>query len=171
MGKLDISPSKHMYMNMSQHCNNTRRGGAGEQGFTLVETILALSLGVLIVLGTTQIFIEGLSHIRGVRAQALLTSDAGYMVQMIRNELFGAESFSASSDTVDIVSGGDARTFSRSDDNRLTLDDAFVTREGVVVTSLVFTDVGESLRIQFTLNSGPRTNKTFTGQNTLALRK
>jgi prepilin-type N-terminal cleavage/methylation domain-containing protein len=146
---------------------NKQRASRTVDGFTLIETIVALSLSVLIVLGATQIFIEGLGHIRGVRAQALLTSDAGYMVQVIRNELFQAEGFSdVSADSVNI--GGKIVTFS--DDERLTLDGTPITRVGVRVTSLAFTQVGESLRIQFTLNSGPRTNKTFIGQTTLALR-
>jgi prepilin-type N-terminal cleavage/methylation domain-containing protein len=154
---------------MTTHNSTTKLSNS--KGFTLVETLVALSLSVLIVLGTTQVFINGLRHINGVRAQALLTSDAGYMVQMIRNELFGADGITVNSpDSVDIEQGSDTQTFSITN-GQLMLDGITpITREGVTVTNLLFEEVGRSLRIQFTLTSGPRTNKTFSGTTTLALR-
>jgi type II secretory pathway pseudopilin PulG len=155
---------------MTDH--NAQRAMGTTEGFTLIETIVALSLGMLIVLGATQIFIEGLSHVRGVRAQALLTSDAGYMVQMIRHELLGADSVSvnlADPCDVDMTRGGTTRTLALLGERVFIAGDP-VTHEGASVTSLACTEVGQSLRIEFTLSSGPRTNKTFTGQTTLALR-
>jgi len=139
-------------------------------GFTLIETLVALSLSVFIVMSVSQIFIEGIQHVYGVRAQALLTSDAGYMVQVIRNELFSADSVSVpNTSTVALVQGGTPRTLTVVDE-RLVFDGEHITRDGVRVTNLVFTQVGESVRIQFTLYSGPRTNKTLSGQTTLAFR-
>lgn len=158
-------------MSMTTHKGATRQTHP-QWGFTLVETLVALSLSTFIVLGVSLIFIEGLGHIRGVRAQALLTSDAGYMVQMIRNELLGADSIAvnpSNAGEVDIVQDGIVHTVALTD-GRALLDGESITREGVIVSDLSFEKVGQSLRIQFMLTSGLRTNKTFIGQTTLALR-
>ena len=144
----------------------------GTKGFTLIETIVALSLSVMIIMGAVQVFVQGLSHVRGVRAQALLTSESGYMVQVIRNELLGADSASVNpmdSSEVSILRTSDTSTFSVND-GRLEQDGVPVTNNSVTVSTLAFTEVGHSLRIQFTLWSGARTDKTFVGQTTIALR-
>jgi hypothetical protein len=94
------------------------------------------------------------------------------MVQMIRNELLGADSVAVNASDpsqVTIERSGATKTITIADD-RVMLDDTVITREGIIVTHFFFTEVGNSLRLEFTLDSGPRTNKTFTGQTTLAYR-
>ena len=61
------------------------------KGFTLIETIVALSVSLIVIFGMTNVFISGIRHIHAVKADTLLSTNVSYMLQTLGYEIHRAK--------------------------------------------------------------------------------
>ena len=137
------------------------------EGFSLVETLVALAVSMIIVIGMTQVFISGIRHMQTVRADTRVAANAAYLAQTVGREVQRAE-------VIQNVTGSPSVTLTRPDGSVRTIaldgetakvESEAVTTTEVRVTSLEFTKVGESLRMEFIIEP-LRPGRPFEGQIT-----
>ena len=154
-----------MFTNSFKGIRCARKGSLA--GFTLVETIVALALSTMIVVGMTQAFLFGIRHMQMVRSEARVAANATHLVQAVGREVQRAISISiediASSSVTLSGLGGSVEI--DLDGHTVMFGDEPVTTSDVRVTSLEFTKVGESLRMEFTIEP-LRPGRPFEGQIT-----
>ena len=149
------------------------------RGFTLIEMLVAMSVGLLIAITVTAVAISGLRYARTARALERLHSNAFYITDSIGNYIKQSAAFSV--DTVTnklVVSLPDltSRTISRSG-TQICVDTTtppvcsgqIITSSDVQVTSFNVISATNSVRISFTLQA-VSTGNTFSAVTTLARR-
>lgn len=154
-----------MFTNSSKGIGCRQRGSS--QGFSLIETLVALAVSMIIVIGMTQVFISGIRHMQTVRADTRVAANAAYLAQTVGREVQRAssiENVTASSSVVLIRPDGSTNTVSL-DGQTAKLSSESITTAEVRVTSLEFTKVGESLRMEFIIEP-LRPGRPFEGQIT-----
>ena len=154
-----------MFTNSSKGIGWKKRGSS--EGFSLIETLVALAVSMIIVLGMTQVFLSGIRHMQTVRADMRVAANATYLAQTVGREVQRAS-------VIQNVTGSPSVTLTRSDGSVRTIaldgetakvESEAVTTTEVRVTSLEFTKVGESLRMEFIIEP-LRPGRPFEGQIT-----
>jgi len=90
-------------------------------GLTLVELLISMTLGVLLLWGSIQIFVAGQQSYNDAQRFRTLQGDLGFISDSLLNDVRGAASVSlnAASDTLTITQGATELTYSRSASNEL----------------------------------------------------
>ena len=63
-----------------------------QQGFTIVELLVALSVGTIVILMTMLLFVEGIRHTQGVTAEARTVKASGTLVETLAFHIRSAHS-------------------------------------------------------------------------------
>jgi len=146
-----------------------------KRGFTIIELLVALSIGS-IVLGTTSFVIaNGLQQIRSIKYMERLHSNTVHTINEIRYLVLQAETLTEDSDTQLSVRIRDGATYATSIislvSEQMQIDGVTVTDDTVRVTSLNFDVIGGSVQIHLTLEAGSVVSpRTYSVTTTIAQR-
>jgi type II secretory pathway pseudopilin PulG len=139
-------------------------------GFTLLETLLVITLGLLISLITVAIFTSGLKQIQEIKDLAQLHSNAIFLSNTLSYWVKQGESLNTPSDsTLEIVfPDSSLKTISQQDENIL-IDGATFNASNIEITNLSFSRLARSVKVEFTLRI-KGTEKTLSTKTTIAQR-
>lgn len=145
-----------------------------QKGITIIETIIAMAIGVVVITLLMMIVTQGLGYIRKIQEQERLQANAIFVTDKMAYWVRQAKGFSSDEDLEDgsdCDSDGDklcvvlrddpedaddleAKIFEEDDINdNITFEGNHLISDGVKVTSLNFTALGHSIRVDFVLES------------------
>jgi hypothetical protein len=151
---------------------NIRGNNKSKSGFSLVETLVAISLSLLAVMMIVAIVAPGLKYVRTIKNNRILHSTTAFLMNQFDYWIKqGAEINVLTPSTLEIKirlpdSSIMTKTIIKSGDN-ITLDGVPLTSDNVKVTNLVFTKMAHSVRISLELAKG---DQTFEAETTVAQR-
>jgi hypothetical protein len=125
-----------------------------QAGFSIIETIIAMSLGALMALMLMMVTIHGLKYIREIHQQERLQANAVFLSNKFSYWVKqGATLDSPSLSELRIVlSDGSEKVFTMSG-NDITLDGSSLISDEVEITSLVFTPMAKSVKVNLNLKA------------------
>lgn len=131
-------------------------------GFTLIETIVALGLGLITAAMVMTVFTTGLKHIRGIKDGEALNSNAIFFLNTAGYWIKQGESFQITTEPsglqkLDITLPSDIKTIDKN---------AFGDND-INVTKLTFTKMAKSIRLTFKIEKG---SEKLEGATTIAQR-
>jgi len=89
-----------------QTSERTREGNANAQGFTLLETSIALVVMMVVTLGTASLFVYAIQNNDGSNDQALALAVAQQRMERLRRTPFNDASLTTASSTETVTSAG-----------------------------------------------------------------
>ncbi|MFC1595170.1 prepilin-type N-terminal cleavage/methylation domain-containing protein [Patescibacteria group bacterium] len=140
-------------------------------GFSLIEVIIAVAIGITAALVLTTTSINGLDEIRSARQRERLHSNAIYITDTLTHWIKQSASiFVPDPQTLEITVPNPMTTKTIAlNGTEITLDTVPVTTHDIEVTNLVFIQLERSVQINFTLKSA-NSDETFSAQTTVAKR-
>lgn len=147
---------------------SAKKSGAG---FTLVETIVSLGLGLLVTGMILSIFTVGLSHIRNMKNNEGLHSNAVFLLNTLTYWIKQGENLSVTPpSTLEItLPDSSVKEITKDINNDITIDGTKFNTDDVELTILNFTQMARSVQINFTLKSRLGT-ETLSATTTIAQR-
>jgi prepilin-type N-terminal cleavage/methylation domain-containing protein len=149
-----------------------------QAGFTLLELLVAMTIGLVISGIIVSITTVGLKSAQVSNQQARLHSDALYVTDILASWMKQAQGFTVTGtgSTLNIfLPDGSTESFTRNTGtNRITLNSTPVTSSNINVCALAFTELERSTQVTATLKANPcaqtTNNQTFTFTTTIAQR-
>jgi len=139
------------------------------RGFTLVETLVAIFLGVFVSIAAISVFVAGLKHIQTARQISYLQSNATFLSNTFDYWIKQGENIElVDSSTLRIVLEGDDKLITRQDYD-ITINGAPFNDEKVEVLDLQFDKLDNSVQIKFTLKA-KNSEEEMSLQTTIAKR-
>lgn len=138
-------------------------------GFSLVETLVAISLSLLVVIMIVAIVTPGLKYVHTLRNNRILHSTTTFLMNQFDYWIKqGVVINVPSPSTLEIrLSDSSIKTITKSGDN-ITLDGVPLMSDNIKVTdNQIFTKMAHSVRINLKLAKG---DQTFTAETTVAQR-
>jgi len=123
-------------------------------GFTLIETLVALGLGVLVatILGTTMVL--GINSIKGIQQKERLHSDALVFTETLQYWIKRSSELTVVSPTELQVLLPNAYTkIIEKNGDDIFVNGALLTTDGIKVSNLKFVKISNSIRVAFTFTS------------------
>lgn len=150
-----------------------KTGKKNTQGFTLIETIVALAVSTIVVVGMAQVFTVGLRHIYTVRTDARIASNVSQMAEFFSREVHRSNEVQVTSpaDVSILYHDGTTANVSLSGDTLMLNGTEALTDSKVRVTSFAVDKVGDSLTMQFNIEAGAIVPRSYEGQVTFTPRK
>lgn len=149
-----------------------KQGRLAVKGFTLIETIVALSVSLIVVLGMSNVFLVGVQHIQAVKTDTVLTTNVAYVIQVLSHEIHKAKEITLIGPTQATIHHHDGSTVDLSLNGSLVmLGGSQITTSDISVTTLTLAKIGESLQLIFTFEAGTSVKRMFNGQTTFTPRK
>lgn len=136
-------------------------------GFGLIESVIAMSIGVLVALSLTTITIYGLKNARGLKEKELLYSSTNFFTQRIAFLMKQAKKFETPSPSTLQITLSDKTVVVEKSGNDILIEGKKANAAGVTVEELKFTTMQRSVRINFVFKSG---NERFMATTTIARR-
>lgn len=154
------------------HKNMTNNFKKNQSGVTLVETMVSISIGVLITTMVIAITVGGLQHMQDLRNEARLHSNAIFLTDTLTYwvkkgivlEVSGSDPSSLS-----ITLPDDSTAVMRKDEASILLNDTPITTDDIEVRELIFVPLAHSVQMSFTLGI-PDSDKTFSATTSVAQR-
>ena len=141
-----------------------------ENGFTLLETLIALALGAMISLVIVITVSAGLKSIRDANETERLHSDSTFIAATLTYWIKQSQAMATPNPTTLNLTLFDASTKSFALDGvDLELDGARINTEDSEVERIEFTKLARSVRVSFTLRS-PNSGLTISATSTVAQR-
>ena len=130
------------------------RANAAKPGFSLIELVVSLGIGIIVALILVGVTTTGLRHMRAEKSAALLNTNALFVANTAGYWIKEAERIdvTASSTLVITLPSNATETISQIG-NAIMLNNASLTPPSVRVSGLLFTPLARSVRISFTLKS------------------
>lgn len=140
------------------------------EGFTLIETITALAIGLFLVAIIVLVVTPGLGHIRQTKSTERLHANAIYVANTLSHWVKQGENLAVPApDTLAIrLPDLTVKTITKTG-NQITLDGAPLLSDNVLVTSLAFTNMAHSVQVTFDLESAA-SDQTLSITTTMAQR-
>jgi len=130
-----------------------------EHGFTLIETIVALGIGLLATTMVFYIFTLGLKNIQEIKYTQALNSSAIFFLDRATYLIKQGENFDTSDSNRLIIDGGTP--------NEISIDNLFFTANNIDTATTTFTGMTKSIRINFIIQEG---SKILSATTTIAQR-
>jgi len=141
-----------------------------KSGFTLVETIVAIGIGLLATTMLFYIFTFGLRNIQTIKNTEKLHSEANFLLNTFTYWIKQGENVTTSGSTLEIEFPDlPLKTITKSVDDRVTLDGTPITSDDIQVTDLNFTGMSRSVQIRFTIEA-KNGDENFSATTTIAQR-
>jgi len=147
------------------------------RGFTLIETIVGLFLGILIIIIFTDVIAWGIFKINTIKNLEKLHSNAIFLVNNFNYWIKQAENLDATSstglppyDTLNIKFPDSSTTTIKKVNNSIVIGNTTSTTPDIEVQELAFTKMARSVQISLTINATGTNNATFTAKTTVAQR-
>ncbi|MDP2910151.1 MAG: hypothetical protein Q8N69_03730 [bacterium] len=141
-----------------------------KSGFTLVETLVVINLGLLISVTAIAIFVSGLKQIQSARNLTDLHSNAIFLSNTINYWVKQGKNLSLPSpDVLEITLPDSSFKMITRENNNLTIDGSVFNLNNIEVTQLSFDKLEKSVRISFTL-SMKESGETFSLKTTISQR-
>lgn len=143
-----------------------------KSGFTLVETLVVINLGLLISVTAIAIFVSGLKQIQSARNLTDLHSNAIFLSNTISYWVKQGKNLSLPSPYVLEITLPDSssKIITRDEENNnLTIDSSVFNPDNIEVTQLSFDKLEKSVRISFTLKM-KESGETFSLKTTISQR-
>lgn len=146
---------------------NSPKSGAG---FTLIETIVALALGLLVTVMVLSVFSSGLSRIKDVKNTESLHSNAVFLFNTLTYWIKQSKDLNVTPPSeLEIVLPSSSKIITKTADNKITLNGLQLNTDDIEVTTLTFTPLAKSVQINFKLQT-KNGDKTFSATTTIAQR-
>jgi len=141
-----------------------------KSGFTLVETLVVINLGLLISVTAIAIFVSGLKQIQSARNLTDLHSNAIFLSNTINYWVKQGKNLSLPSPNVlEITLPDSSFKMITRENNNLTIDGSVFNLNNIEVTQLSFDKLEKSVRISFTLRM-KKSGETFSLKTTISQR-
>jgi len=123
-------------------------------GFTILELIVAISVSTVIILMTTQVFIEGIKNTRATASESRLVSAGAYIIDVLANHIRQADSVTllGASELQVINNAGLIRIISL-DNKTIEVDGQPIHSSLISAEALSFSIIDNSVGIQYQLNT------------------
>ena len=126
-------------------------------GFTLMETVVALSLGMILTAMIVFVFTAGLKNIRKIKNIQTLNSSASFFLDTATYRIKRGEIF-------DATTPGELKFISPTLD---PINKSFFINNGADEATTTFTEFQKSIRLNFIIQKG---SETFSATTTIAKR-
>lgn len=132
-----------------------------QSGFSIIELLLAISIGVVVVAMVTTITAIGLKNVQASRRIEQMHSDSIYITDTLAYFAKQAKYISVPSSTNLVLTLQDSttKTFTISS-GKITLDGTPINNQNVTASNLNFTKQGRSVRVTFSLAAAGSTQTT-----------
>jgi prepilin-type N-terminal cleavage/methylation domain-containing protein len=141
-----------------------------KSGFTLLETLVAIGIGLVATAVLFHIFTFGLKAIRTIQNTESLHSEANFLLNTFTYWIKQGGNVTTSGSTLEIeFPDSSITTIATSSDDRITLDGTPITSDNIKVTDLNFTKMSRSVQIRFTIEAKSG-DETFSATTTIAQR-
>lgn len=141
-----------------------------KSGFTLIETIIALTLGLTVVSMITFLSSEGIKDIRAIQQQERLQANAMSLSDSFSYWIKKGEVFNAlSSSHLQITMPDSSEKCFEWAEDTINLDEESIVSDDVKVTDLQFIPMEHSVQISFTLEN-QNSNAKLSTKTTVAQR-
>jgi type II secretory pathway pseudopilin PulG len=141
-----------------------------KNGFTLIEVIVGLGLGILIIATISSVVFYGLKHIRTVERTEKLHSGAIFLLDNLTYWIKQADNISSfTSDSLRIEFPDSSVKEISKDGNAIKINGVAFTPDDIQVTSLSFTKMTRSVQISFVIKV-KGTDETLSTMTTVAQR-
>lgn len=125
-----------------------------KRGFTLVELLVALSIGTAIVLMTSLVFVQGVRHTHVVTAETRVVKASTTLVETMTYHIRSAQSVTVVDvDHLELVSSDGSSVTIRLVGDELRIQDRNILDSKIEVTSLIFTEIDNTIEIQYELDT------------------
>lgn len=139
-----------------------------QKGFTLIEMITTISLGLLITILITSAVNSELSFLKGIKNDEMLHSNAIFIFDNLNYLIKRAKIATTTTPTIlNITLLDHSKKEIKKDDNNITINDVPFNSSNIKVTGLNFIDMGRSIRVGLTLETA---SSTFSATTTIARR-
>lgn len=128
-----------------------------KSGFTLLETVVSISLGLLVMMMVLTIFTQGLTQIRNVSNNQSLISNADFIINNLDYWIKKATNISANPSTLTLTLPSSTKTIEMDSNNDILMDGTPLNTDGVKLNSLNFEKMARSVKISFELEKGGQT--------------
>jgi type II secretory pathway pseudopilin PulG len=139
------------------------------KGFTLVETIVAITLGVVVSIAAIGLFVSGLQHIRQAKELSYLQSNATFITNTFDYMVKQAETLEPKGESAVLMVDG--KTIARNGDDIIInngVNGAPLNDKKAKVSDLHFIILDNSVQVCFTLQTN--TGEEMSLQTTIAKR-
>ena len=141
-----------------------------EAGFTLIEAIASLALGIALATIIVLVVTPGLRHVRETKSMERLHANAVFLSNTFAYWIKQAENLTVPTPSTLQIRMPDLTTKTiTKDPSRILIDGNAFTSEDVQVTELTFTKMARSVRVNFQLAS-PTSGETLSITTTIAQR-
>ena len=139
-------------------------------GFTLIEIIIGLSLGVLVITTMTSIGVLSLKHLRTIEHTQSLHSNAIFLLNTITYWAKQGKNLSLTApSTLQVELPNSSLKEIAKNGDRIEINGAAFTPDNIEVTALSFTKMAHSVQVDLTLKV-KGTEETFSAKTTIAQR-
>lgn len=121
-----------------------------KKGFTLVETLVAITLGVMISVAAITLFVSGLQHIQLAKRLSYLQANATFLTNTLDYWIKQSEGLETDSSYLQITLPGDDKLIAL-EDSDITINGVPFNDDKIEVLSLSFNKLENSVQINFTL--------------------
>lgn len=145
---------------------------AHTNGFTLVEVLVAVSIGAALLMATSQIVVDGLREVRIVKHDERLHANALYVIDTLSYWIRQSRSLTQVSDTefeIQLQDLSTKKVWQNGTVMRIGADP--ITTVDAEIVYVHFQKVDESMQMAFTFRSTEDPTRTFSGTTTVARRK
>jgi len=158
-------------MSANFYINTHRKNKAGGGGFTLIETLVTLCLGVIVASILTVVTLRGLAVIQTTKQKERLHANAVFFFSTVSYWIKQGKSFAVpnASSIVITLSDGTTKTIMKNG-GKVTLDAVAITTDDVLVQNISFTEMTNSFRVGLDVKTSD-SGEQFLGTTTIATRK
>lgn len=122
-----------------------------QSGFSLLETVIALALGVLLTAMIIAVVVPGIKQIRSVKRTERLHASAVFLLDNFSYWIKQANDLQVSNSSLEIFLPDNSSKTIKQEDNDIKIDNVSFTDSGLIAKELVFTNTPYSVRIEITL--------------------
>jgi prepilin-type N-terminal cleavage/methylation domain-containing protein len=123
-------------------------------GFTMIELIVAISISTVIILMTTQVFIEGIKSNRAASSESRLVSAGSYIAEVLVNHIRQSDRLSLTNPAeLVITSPVGVPMIVRLNNSRIEIDGQPIHSSLIIADSLAFVLLDNSVEVQYQLNT------------------
>jgi type II secretory pathway pseudopilin PulG len=124
-----------------------------EAGFTLMETIVALGLGILVMTAIMAVVIPGLENIRDITRVEQLHVNAVFLLNTLTYWIKQAKDLNVPSASLLEIELPDSVKTVKKDGNNIMIDGVPFNADEVEITGLNFTKMPKSVRVNLTIKT------------------
>ena len=152
----------------AEDSSETENNNSSALGFTLVELIVAISIGIVVLTAFSSIFVSSLNNIRAINQTKQLHTNAVYIINTLTYEIKQAKKLEVSGGSILTITQPDGPDANSDDDIIIINADSF-NNSDVTIENLNFITMQRSFQINFTIES-VAVGKSFTVTTTKSQR-